>query len=155
MFPEDPSFKDNQRVKSLFVLLRYFPLRLLPPIHKRGGPSVRDQRDQVQGLQDCKTELSSKHKSSEDVLNCFLFLITKGAAVRVGESSFFVTCQLSNSDLGWLNIERFCTFREPMTSIVASMARRWWTQRNKLGRQIWLRRCLRIRASSDEHPPKH
>jgi hypothetical protein len=28
-------------------------------------------------------------------------------------------------------------------------------QRNKLGRQIWLRRCLRIRASSDEHPPKH
>jgi hypothetical protein len=100
MFQEDLSSKDDQRVKSVFVLLRNFPPRLLPPIRKGGGPSARDQRDQVQGLQDCKPELCSKHTSSEDVLNRLLCLITKGAAVRVRESSFFVTGPLSNSDLG-------------------------------------------------------
>jgi hypothetical protein len=44
--------------------------------------------------------LSSKHTSSEDVLNRFLCLITKGAAVSGEGVLFFVTGLLSNSDLG-------------------------------------------------------
>ena len=88
MFLEDPGSKDNQRVKSLLYSLDIFLQDFFHQSAKGGGPTVRDQRDQVQGLQDCKPESSSKHTSSEDVLNCFLFLITKGAAARVGESSF-------------------------------------------------------------------
>ena len=52
----------------------------------------------------CKTAnqncLAKTHR--EDVLYRFLFLITEGAVIRVGESSFFVTGQLSNNDSGLL-----------------------------------------------------
>jgi hypothetical protein len=69
------------------VPLRNFPPGPLPPISKGDGSSARNQRDQVQGLQDSKPELSGKHTRGEDVLYCFLCLVTKEAPVWVRKSS--------------------------------------------------------------------
>ena len=97
MLPKDPCTQDAQLVKAFSMLLLNFPFGLLPPISEHYTPCGH-QSIQVQGLQNGKPKLPRKDTRSQDVLDGFLLLITKRAAIWVWEASFFAGGQQSNID---------------------------------------------------------
>ena len=87
MFPKDPCTQDAQGVKAFSMLLLNSPFGLLPPISEHYTPCGH-QSILVHGLQNGKPKLPSKDTRSQDVLDGFLLLITKRAAIWVWEASF-------------------------------------------------------------------
>jgi len=65
-------------------MLFWYPLPgSLPPISERSPSPVRDQKAEVQRLQNLKPKLPSKDTCGEDVLYCLILLVTEGTLIRM------------------------------------------------------------------------
>ena len=75
MYPYCPSSQNAEGIETLFKLFWNPPLSFLPPISKRNSP-CECQTFQGERLQNGAPELSCKDTCRENVLDCFVFLIT-------------------------------------------------------------------------------
>ena len=88
MFPEDPCPKYDQRIETFLSMFLYFLPGRPPPSCKGGRSPDWYQTREVQRLQDVEPELPGEDTRSENMLNVFIFLVTKRAMSRMLEASF-------------------------------------------------------------------
>lgn len=87
MLPGLPCHKDDKRVEALSQLLRNTVNSPLPPRTEPEVWSRRCQISQAQVLENYMPNLPCEDATDQDVLNRFLFLVTKNTGLRVGQSS--------------------------------------------------------------------
>jgi hypothetical protein len=87
MLPQPPSNQADHRVENLSPLLWYVLLRLLPPDLEVVLPREGAQVLKIAGGKNLEPDLPREDAASQQVLNCFLFLITEHTTVRMFQPS--------------------------------------------------------------------
>lgn len=87
MFPKSPGSEDTKGIKPFPEMFLKSSRSLSPPIRK-GTPPWWRQSYQIKRLQNGTPKLSCEHTGDEEVLDCFILLITEGTMFRMRQPSF-------------------------------------------------------------------